>query len=155
MASEKDYHDTLGFRLWRLGWRLKKPFRPLIRRLRYGAVPTGGWGKGWRVLVFRYRDGTRRQLHVLAPVDGEELDWETLRLHVRGEPWPAWTPEAGRATGVLGWAGHHLYVTTEQYGNQRMQMGKLIPGELKGGVDVGFILIAVRDADVGVADGAA
>lgn len=138
-----------------LYWRLIRPLRPLARRLRYGAMPNGGWGRGWRVLVFRYRDGIRRELHVLAPVVGAELDWETLRRHVRGEPWPHWTPEAGRAIGVLGWAGHHLYVATEQYGNQRMQMGKLIPGELKGGVDVGFILIGVRDARVRQPDEAA
>lgn len=140
----------MAFKLRELGWRLKKPVRPLIRRLRYGAMPTGGWGKGWRVLVFRYGDGTRREFQVLAPVDGEELDWETLRRHVRGEPWPEWAPKPGQPTGVLGWAGHHLYVTIDPYGNQRMQMGRLIPGELKGGVDVGFVLIDVRDAGVAV-----
>lgn len=150
MAAKPAYPDTLGFKLRELGWRLKKPFRPLIRRLRYGAMPIGGWGKGWRVLVFRYGDGTGRELHVLAPVDGEELDWETLRRHVRGEPWPEWAPEPGKPVGVLGWAGHHLYVTIEPYGNQRMQMGRLIPGELKGGVDVSFVLIDVRDAGVAV-----
>lgn len=139
--------DSVGFRLRLLYWRLVRPLRPLIRRLRYGAMPRGGWGRGWQVLVFRYR-GTRRQLHVLAPVDGEELDWETLRRHVRGEPWPAWSTEPGRDIGVLGWVGHHLYVATEAHGNQRMQTGKLIPGELKGGVDVGFVLIGVRGANL-------
>lgn len=111
-------------------------------------MPQGGWGKGWRVLVFRYAHKPRRQLHVLAPVDGDEIDWEVLRLHVRGEPWPRHTHEAGQQTGVMGWAGHHTYVVTEEFGAQRLAIGKLVPGEFGGGVDVGFVLIDVRDAAV-------
>lgn len=127
---------------YRAAGRLRRLFR-LIRRRR---MPPGGWGKGWRVLVFRYSHDARRQLHVLAPVDGDGFDWEVLRLHVRGEPWPPHTHEAGHQTGVMDWAGHHTYVVTDEFGAQRLSMGKLVPGEFGGGVDVGFTLIDVRDA---------
>lgn len=123
-------------------------WRRLGRRLRYRRMPRGGWGRGWRVLVFRYAHEPRRQLHVLAPVDGEEFDWDVLRHHVRDEPWPRYTHEAGQQTGVMGWAGHHTCVVTEEFGAQRLSTGKLVPGEFGGGVDVGFVLIDVRDAAI-------
>lgn len=140
--------EDAHFRLLRLRYRLTRPFRRLIRRLRYRRMPKGGWGKGWRVLVFRYGDGMREELHVLAPVDGGDFDWETLRLHVRGKPWPEHRREPGKKTGVTGWAGHHTYVVTSDAEPQRLAMGKLVPGEFGGGTDRGFVLIDVRDAGV-------
>ena len=125
-----------------------RPLRRLVHRIRYRPMPPGGWGKGWRVLVFRYGHEPRRQVHVLAPVDGDEFDWDLLRLHVRGAPWPEYAHEADRQTGVMGWAGHHTYVVTEEIGAQRVSMGKLVPGEFRGGVDVSFVLIDVREAAV-------
>lgn len=126
-----------------------RALRYLMRRLRYRGMPAGGWGRGWRVLVFRYSHAPREELHVLAPVDGDSFDWETLRIHVRGEPWPDYRHVPGKKTGVLGWAGHHTYVATPEFGNQRMGLGRLVPGEFKGGTDVGFVLIDVRDAGIG------
>jgi len=136
------------WRYARLYYSATRPLRRLIHRMRFKPMPPGGWGKGWRVLVFRYWNDPGRQLHVLAPVDGDAFDWELLRLHVGGQPWPGYTHEAGRQTGVMGWAGHHTCVVTEEYGPQRVSMGKLVPGEFKGGVDVGFVLIDVREATV-------
>jgi hypothetical protein len=132
---------------WRRSY--SRATRSLMRRLRYRSMPAGGWGRGWRVLVFRYSHAPRDELHVLAPVNGEEFDWETLRLHVRGEPWPQYRHEPGKKTGVMGWIGHHTLVTTPEFGNQRMGLGRLVPGEFRGGTDVGFTLIDVRDAGIG------
>lgn len=136
-----------------LAWRfaqsirsLRRFLRGLARSLRYGRVPAGGWGHGWRVLIFRYGDDPREELHVLAPVSGYEFDWETLRIHVRGEPWPEYRHEPGKKTGVMDWAGHHLYVTPEGDRPQRVSMDKLVPGAFRGGVDRTLLLIAVRNA---------
>jgi hypothetical protein len=135
--------------LYRWRRRYSRGTRALMRRLRYRSMPAGGWGRGWRVLVFRYSHAPREELHVLAPVDGDSFDWETLRLHVRGKPWPDHRHAPGRKTGELGWAGHHTYVATAEFGNQRMGLGRLVPGEFMGGTDVGFVLIDVRDAGIG------
>ena len=135
---------------WGLGthyFRTKSKLRRSWRRLRYRRMPSEGWGDGWRVLVFRYRNvGEKRsqELHVLAPVKGDSFDWDTLRLHVRGEPWPDIRHELGRVTGVMVWHGHHIGVTTDEFGAQRIPMDRLIPGEFRGGVDVGLVLIDVR-----------
>ena len=122
--------------------------RIALRRLPYRRMPAGGWGRGWRVLVFRYAHAPREELHVLAPVDGEQFDWETLRRHVRGKPWPEYRHEPGRKTGVMGWVSHHTFVITPEYGNQRLGLGRLVPGEFGGGTSVGFTLIDVRDAGI-------
>ncbi|MEJ6789362.1 hypothetical protein BrevBR_07395 [Brevundimonas sp. BR2-1] len=142
----------LPWRYARLYYGATRPLRRLVHRIRYRRMPPGGWGRGWRVLVFRYGHQPRRQLHVLAPVDGDQFDWEVLRLHVRGAPWPPHTHEAGQQTGVMGWAGHHTYVVTDEFGPQRLSMGRLVPGEFGGGVDVGFVLIDVREARLEAAD---
>jgi hypothetical protein len=142
----------LPWRYARLYYSAARPVRRLVHRLRYRPMPPGGWGKGWRVLVFRYAHQPRRQLHVLAPVDGDQFDWEVLRLHVRGAPWPAHAQEAGQLTGVMGWAGHHTCVVTDEYGPQRLSTGRLVPGEFRGGVDVGLVLIDVREARLEAAD---
>ena len=130
-----------------LYYRLTRPFRRLVHRLRYRPMPPGGWGKGWRVLIFRYRDGLREELHVLAPVDGDDFDWETLRLHVRGKPWPEHKHESGKQTGIMAWVGHHTYVITSD-GEQRLGMSKLVPGEFGGGLDRSFMLEDVRVAEI-------
>jgi hypothetical protein len=130
----------------RLRYRVVGHCRQLVRLLRYRRMPRGGWGKGWRVLVFRYAHEPTRQIHVLAPIDGEQFDWDALRQHVRGEPWPEHVHEPGRETGVMGWAGHHIYVVTEEFGPQRIPMRRLAPGEFRGGVDVCLVLVDVRDA---------
>lgn len=109
-------------------------------------MPVGGWGKGWRVLVFRFGDGAREELHVLAPVDGDDFDWETLRAHVRGKPWPDHVHEPGKQIGTMDWAGHHTYVITSDGREQRLSMRKLVPGEFGGGYDRPFMLKDVRDA---------
>ncbi|MDP3801091.1 hypothetical protein [Brevundimonas sp.] len=147
-----DIHDFLHryvpWRYARLYYLAFARLHRLVRPIRYRRMPAGGWGKGWRVLVFRYRPGSRRQLHVLAPVDGDQFDWEVLRRHVRGEPWPDHAHDPGHQKGVMAWAGHHTAVVTEEFGPQRLSMGKLVPGEFGGGVDVGFILIDVRNANI-------
>lgn len=139
-------HRHVPWRYARLYYRAVGGLRRLFRLIRYRRMPRGGWGRGWRVLVFCYAHDARRQLHVLAPVDGDEFDWDVLRRHVRGEPWPPFRHQSGHQTGVMGWAGHHTCVVTDEYGPQRLSMGKLVPGEFGGGVDVGFILVDVRDA---------
>ena len=127
-------------------YRLTRPIRRLIRRFRYRRMPAGGWGRGWRVLVFRYVGGAREELHVLAPVDGEGFDWETLRVHVQAKSWPEHAHEPGKAVGVMDWAGHHTYIVHPDGRPQRLGMGKLVPGEFGGGTDRGFVLVDVRDA---------
>lgn len=122
--------------------------RRLIRRIRYGPMPSGGWGHGWRVLVFQYGDNHTEELHVLAPVAGDEFDWDLLRTHVRGKPWPPFQHELGRLTGVMEWAGHHLYVTANGDEPQRVSMGKLVPGEFRGGVGRSLLLVEVRYARI-------
>jgi hypothetical protein len=130
----------------RLYYRATAKCRRLGRRIRYRRMPVGGWGRGWRLLVFRYGHDPRRRVHVLAPVHADQFDWKVLRPYVRGLPWPRHTPEPGQEAGVIGWAGHHTYLVTDEFGAQRMSMGRLIPGEFGGGVDVGFVLVDVRDA---------
>src|SRR5690349_9891701 len=99
----------------------------MVRRLRYGAVPAEGWGRGWRVLVFRYADGSREELHVLAPVEGHEFDWETMRPYTRAlVPWPEHDHEPNKRIGSMGWAGHHTYVITDRDPPQRLSMGPLV-----------------------------
>jgi hypothetical protein len=136
------------WRYGRLYYRAVGGVRRMIRRLRYRRMPMGGWGEGWRVLVFRLSTPGRPELHVLAPVKGDTLDWETLRIHIRGEPWPDHTHEAGTQVGVMAWQGHHTYVVIDDFGPQRLSMGKLVPGEFGGGVDVGLVLVDVRDAAI-------
>lgn len=147
-----DIHQFLAryipWRYARLFYRTSGRAKHFLRLIRYRRMPPGGWGKGWRVLVFRYcRPLAKRQLHVLAPVDGDEFDWEVLRRHVHGEPWPDHSHDPGHQTGVMAWAGHHTAVVTEEFGQQRLSMGKLVPGVFGGGVDVRFILIDVRNAN--------
>lgn len=139
--------------LQNLRWRLRRlyrtattPLQRLRRRMRYGPVSPGGWGRGWRVLVFRLGWPHGGELHVLAPIDGLTFDWERLRPHVRGEPWPDYAHQPGCRTGVMGWAGHHVYLVTDGFAPQRIPMGELVPGEFHGGIDVGLTLIAVREA---------
>jgi hypothetical protein len=144
----------MSISIYRAVWWTKRPFRllrkrirVLIRNARYGRMPSAGWGCGWRVLVFRYLDPPRDELHVLAPVSGDEFDWELLRVFVRGEPWPAYEQEPGKLVGVMGWAGHHTFVTDLTDGRpQRLSMGKLVLGEFGGGADRSLRLIAVREA---------
>jgi len=110
-------------------------------------MPSAGWGCGWRVLVFRYLNFPRDELHVLAPVSGDDFDWEALRVFVRGEPWPVYEQEPGKLVGVMGWAGHHTYVTDLADGRpQRLRMDKLVRGEVGGGIVRPLLLIAVRNA---------
>ena len=142
----------LGHRYFRTRSRLTR----LGRRLRYRRMPRGGWGEGWRVLVFRYGSGGERprELHVLAPVSGNAFDWDRLKRLVQGEIRPVFAHEAGVLTGEMRWHGHHIGVTTEAFGTQRLPMDPLIPGDYRGGVDVGLVLIDVRAAK-GVEDGGA
>lgn len=143
---------------WRLGtlyFRTQMRLTRLGRRLRYGAMPRGGWGEGWRVLVFRlWRQGEQpRELHVLAPVSGEAFDWERLKRLVRGEIRPVFAHEAGVLTGEMRWKGNHLGVAIEEFDTQRIPMDPLIPGMYRGGVvDVCLVLLDVRPAE-GVEDG--
>ncbi|NBW21335.1 MAG: hypothetical protein EBR82_76595 [Caulobacteraceae bacterium] len=104
--------------------------------------------------MFRYgnRGERPRELHVLAPVSGDAFDWERLKPLVRGEIRPVFAHEAGALTGEMRWAGHHIGVTTEAFGTQRLPMDPLIPGDFRGGVDVGLVLLDVRAAE-GVEDG--
>jgi hypothetical protein len=46
------------------------------------------------------------------------------------------------------WAGHHIGVTTEALGTQRLPVHKLMPGWFRGGVDVGLVLLDVRPVHV-------
>lgn len=138
------------WRLERLYFRTQLRLIRLGRRLRYGGMPRGGWGEGWRVLVFRleHRDEQPRELHVLAPVSGDNFDWEQLKRLVRGEIRPVFAHEAGVLTGEMRWHGHHIGVTTEAFGTQRLPMDPLIPGMYRGGVvDVCLVLLDVRAAE--------
>lgn len=142
--------DSVPWWCGRLYFKAKGALRRAARRLLYRPVPPGGWGDGWRILVFRYEPrGERPQrLHVLAPVRGDEFDWVRLKHLVRGQVHPSVQHEAGVLTGEMRWAGHHIGVTTEAFGTQRLPMDKLVPGAFRGGVDVGLILIDVREAHV-------
>ena len=104
------------WRYVRLYYRAVGGVRRMIRRLKYRRMPADGWGKGWRILVFRLSTPGRPELHVLAPVDGDTFNWKTLRVHVRGEPWPDCTYEAGKQVGVMAWEGHHTYVVIDGFG---------------------------------------
>ena len=133
------------FWYWRRVVRLRCAFDRLVRRIRYGAVPTAGWGHGWRILVFRYNRQAGNELHVLAPVKGLTFDWETMRPYTREiVPWPAYDHQEGVRVGTLGWAGHHTFAVIDGYGPQRLSMGSLIPGEFEGGTECSLLLIAVR-----------
>lgn len=140
--------ERVPWRYGRLYFRTRGRLIRFVRWLRYRPVPLGGWGEGWRVLVFRYdrRGEPRRQLHVLAPVRGDEFDWDLLKRLVRGEIRPRVQHEAGHLTGEMRWAGAHIGVTTEVFGTQRVPMNKLVPGEFRGGVDVSLVLLDVREA---------
>lgn len=141
----------------RLPWRIARLYyvvpgrlARLMRALRYRRPPRHGWGKGWRVLVFRQRPADR-ELHVLAPVDGLEFDFELLRSQVRGEIRPDHAHQPGVRTARMGWAGHHIFVVNDEIGVQRIPMDRLIPGEFRGGVlDVGLTLVDVRDPGLSV-----
>lgn len=147
--------ERVPLRLSRHYFRGQSRLRRCVRSIRFRRMPKGGWGTGWRVLVFRYDDGgpKTQQLHVLAPVRGEEFDWEVLRLHVRGKPWPSFVHQSGHLRGVLKCAGNHIGVTTDEHGTQRIPMARLMPGEFRGGVDVNLVLLDVRDADLRPEDG--
>lgn len=142
--------ERAPWRYGRLYFKAKGALRRAARRLRYRPVPSGGWGEGWRILVFscRRRGEPSQRLHVLAPVRGDAFDWERLKQLARGEVRPFVQHEAGVLTGEMGWAGHHIGVTTEAFGAQRLPMDRLVPGSFRGGVDVGLVLLDVRDAPV-------
>ena len=127
--------------------RISGAWSRMLRRLRYGPVPAEGWGHCWCVLVFRI-NRSRDELHVLAPVKGHEFDWDTLRDHVRGRPWPAYAHEPGKRVGFMGWAGHHLFVEMEGYSPQRVMMSKLVPGEFGGGTSCSLMLAEVRPTEL-------
>lgn len=65
------------------GYKALGKLRRLDRMIRYRSIPKGGWGQGWRSLIFRYRKNNRRQLLVLAPVDGDQFDYVLWNSHVR------------------------------------------------------------------------
>ena len=147
-----DLHRFHEFLLNRVPWRIARLYyvvpgrlRRLLRRLRYKQPPKGGWGHGWRVLVFKQLPGGQ-ELHVLAPVSGLEFDFDLLKRHVRGEASPGLAHRDGVRTAAMAWAGHHIGVVNDEIGFQRIPMDKLIPGEFHGGVlDVGLTLIDVLD----------
>ncbi|MDZ4363093.1 hypothetical protein [Brevundimonas sp.] len=95
----------------------------------------------WRILVLRHRD-TRPDLYVLAPVRGDEFDWDTLRHHVAGRPWPRYTRAIDAETAVLDWIGHHTFITTIDGISDRLSMDRLVPGKL--GTGTGYVLTEVR-----------
>lgn len=120
--------------------------RRLERRVRYRSMPKGGWGQGWRKLIFRYQTSDRRELHVLAPVNGDDFDYDLWNAQVRDDDWPDLTTTGDYDVGVLLGAGHHAYITVPGRAPQRLGMGKLVPGEFGGGTDISFVLIDVRSA---------
>lgn len=149
MINPLRFHEFLQTRVpWRIArlyYVVPARLRRLLRRLRYRQPPRTGWGKGWRVLVFR-QVPAGNELHVFAPVSGLEFDFELLRRQVRGEVRPEHAHRDGVRTADMAWAGHHIYVVNDEIGAQRIPMDKLIPGEFRGGVlDVGLTLIDVRD----------
>ena len=78
-----------------------------------------------------------------------KLDWDLLRLQVRGQVRPVHAHEEGVQSAVMGWAGHHIFVANDEIGVQRIPMDKLIPGEFRGGVlDIGLVLLDVREAKI-------
>ena len=83
-------------------------------------------------------------MHVLAPVNGFEFDWEILRAHVQGRPWPDYAHDPGVLIGVMGGGGHHLSVTMDGYPPQRVMTSELVPGVFRGGTDCNLMLTAVR-----------
>lgn len=142
--------DHVPWRYGRLYFKAKRALGRAACGLRYRPVPPGGWGVGWRNIVFRYerRGEAPQRLHVLAPVRSDEFDWGCLKQLVRGEVCPAVRHDPEVLTGEMRWAGHHIGVTAEGFGTQRLPMDKLVPGSFRGGVDVGLILLDVRDARV-------
>ncbi|MBU4135572.1 MAG: hypothetical protein KJ690_04055 [Alphaproteobacteria bacterium] len=153
MISSLKFHEFLRTRVpWglaRLYYAVPARLGRWLRRLRYRQPPRTGWGQGWRVLVFR-QVPAGNELHVMAPVSGLEFDFELLRGQVRGEVRPEHAHRDGVRTADMAWGGHHIYVVNDEIGAQRIPMGKLIPGEFRGGVlNVGLILIDVRDPTSG------
>lgn len=149
MIRSFKFHEFLRARVpWRIArlyYVVPAGLGRLLRRLRYRQPPRTGWGKGWRVLVFR-QTPAGHELHVYAPVSGLEFDFELLRRQVRGEVRPEHAHREGVRTAEMAWAGHHIHVVNDEIGAQRIPMDKLIPGEFRGGVlDVGLTLIDVRD----------
>ena len=121
---------------------------PDVRKPRFRRMPRTGWGRGWRTLVFLFDGPGRKELHVLAPVDGDAFDWPLLRDRLSTGDWPVPPAAHGHELGALAGAGHHLYATTSELGPQRLSTGRLIPGEFGGGTDVRFVLIDVRDPSI-------
>lgn len=145
------FHEFLQTRLpWRLGrlyYTVPARVGRSARRLRFLRPPAGGWGQGWRVLVFRVSPGGH-DLHVLAPVNGLELDQELLRLQIRGEIKPDHVYRGAR-TAEMAWGGHHIYVVNDEIGAQRIPMSELILGEFRGGAaGTELTLVDVRAADI-------
>lgn len=122
--------------------------RSMLRRVReprFRRVPRTGWGRGWRTLVFLFDGPGRKELHILAPIDGDAFDWPRLRERLETGRWPMPPAAHAHAIGALAGVGHHLYATMTELGPQRLSTGRLIPGEFGGGTDVRFVLIDVRD----------
>lgn len=99
--------------------------------------------------MFRYNDGDRERLEVLAPVDGDTFDWDLLRAHVRAGEWPAFEPTAGAKTAVMDWRSNHQLLQTADGLTMRLSAEPLAPGAFGGsGKDRSVTLLGVRDADL-------
>ncbi|WP_420471727.1 hypothetical protein [Brevundimonas sp. FT23042] len=142
--------ERVPWRYARLYYKARGALVRAARRLRYRRVPPGGWGEGWRVLIFRCkrRGEPARRLHVLAPVRGDAFDWDRLKPLVNGQVRPSVEHPPGVLVGEMRWAGNHIGVATDAFGTQRLPMDRLVPGAFRGGVDVGLVLLDVRDAPV-------
>lgn len=154
MSLDRFLHERVHWSIARYYYKALGKLRRLDRMIRYRSIPKGGWGQGWRTLIFRYRKNNRRQLLVLAPVDGDKFDYVLWNSHVRQNDWPDIMPRDDYDVGVLEGAGHHAYVILADRGPKRLGMGKLVPGEFGGGTDVSFVLIDVRSAKEHMMQGA-